>query len=410
MSEEITIALSKPQIEIYRSKSRFRVLIAGRRFGKSYLSAVELIRAASNKQRALCYYVAPTYRMAKKILWRDLKRMIPRELIDKKHETDLSITLVNGSEIVLLGAENYDNIRGVSLSFVVLDEFAMMAPEAWEEAIRPALSDQEGNALFISTPKGFNWAYEMYQNEGRLQNWKSFKFTTLDGGRVSEAEIESAKIEMSAKKYAQEYLASFETIGSRAYYGFDRAVNLCDTTSDYYKDIFVGIDFNVNPMSAVVGVSVADQIHIVDEICLDDSNTTEMCETIKRRYPGRRIIVYPDASGKSRKTSAENKTDFSIINSYGFLIDAAKSNPGVEDRVENVNRLFINARKESRVFINRKCLNLIKCLEGLTYKEGGERIPNKSLGLDHLPDALGYMLWQRMPPGNNSIITIKGGF
>lgn len=401
------ISLSKPQITVFKDKTRFRVLIAGRRFGKSYLSAVELLRAASRKNGALCYYVAPTYKMAKKILWRDLKKIIPRELIEKKNETELTLRLVNGSEIVLIGSQNYDDIRGVSLSFVVLDEFAMMEQEAWEEAIRPALSDQLGGALFISTPKGFNWAYETFQKENILEDWKSFKFTTLDGGRVTPEEIESAKIELSPKKFLQEYMASFETIGNRAYYAFDRSYSLCETEIGEIKDIHIGMDFNVTPMSAVICLRISDQIHVVDEISLDDSNTTEMCQTIQRKYPGKKIITYPDPAGNQRRSSANHNTDFSIIKEFGFMIDAPKSHPPVEDRVENVNRLFLNARGESKLFINKKCKNLIKCLEGLTYKEGGERVPNKSLNLDHMPDALGYLCWQLMPPFSTKITTTK---
>ena len=157
------IELRWAQGEVFKCDKRFRVLVAGRRFGKSYLACVELLRGALNRPGETFFYCAPTYRMAKDIAWRALKKLVPKVWIQSKNETDLRIELINGSTIELKGTENAMALRGRSLSGVVLDEAAFMEPEVWFEVIRPALADKEGWALFISTPDGTaSWFYDLW--------------------------------------------------------------------------------------------------------------------------------------------------------------------------------------------------------------------------------------------------------
>ena len=156
------INLRWAQGQIYSSEKRFRVLVAGRRFGKSYLSCVELVRGAIERPGET-FFIAPTYRMAKDIAWRALKKLVPKVWIHSKNETDLKIELINGSTIELKGTENAMALRGAGLSGVVLDEAAFMDAEVWFEVIRPALADKEGWALFISTPDGTaSWFYDLW--------------------------------------------------------------------------------------------------------------------------------------------------------------------------------------------------------------------------------------------------------
>jgi hypothetical protein len=154
--------LTLPQSEIFCSPSRFRVCVAGRRFGKTFLSTGELLKAATSGKDKNCWYVAPTYGSAKEIAWLMLIHTIPQEYISKTNESALTLRLINGSVISLKGAEKPNNLRGRALDFVVLDEFADMRPEAWFEVIRPSLSDRQGTALFIGTPKGRNHFYDLW--------------------------------------------------------------------------------------------------------------------------------------------------------------------------------------------------------------------------------------------------------
>ena len=127
--------LSDPQHDIYWSDSRFRVVVAGRRFGKTYLSTTELLRHAVKGKNRNVWYVAPTYKAAKDIAWDMLKDEVPRGWVLKTNESDLSMRLKNGSVISLRGAEKPDNLRGRALDFIVLDEFADMKPETWQKTI-----------------------------------------------------------------------------------------------------------------------------------------------------------------------------------------------------------------------------------------------------------------------------------
>ena len=172
--------LTLPQSEIWLSTKRFRSVVAGRRFGKSYLAAAELLRAAVSGKNKNCFYCAPTYGMSKEIEWQILLDMIPDSYIDKTNETSLTIRLINGSSIALKGAEKPNNLRGRALDFVVLDEFADMRPEAWFEVLRPSLSDRHSEddptrALFIGTPKGRNHFYDLWaKGVDGADGWESF--------------------------------------------------------------------------------------------------------------------------------------------------------------------------------------------------------------------------------------------
>ncbi|AUR96529.1 terminase-like family protein [Vibrio phage 1.226.O._10N.261.48.E5] len=395
------IKLTKPQSKIFKSKARFTTAICGRRFGKTFLAIIKLLTWANKK--GIYWYVAPTYRMAKQIAWRDLLEIAGSTgMIVKKNEQDLSIELSNGSIIALRGADNPDSLRGVSLSGLVMDEFAFIDEKAWTFVLRPACADNLAPVLFISTPAGWNYAKEVY-DKGVIHNdqYASFMFTTADGGNVHESELEAAKKDLPEMVYKQEYLASFEMLANRVYSYFDRLENV-QQCNDTGAELLIGMDFNVSPMTAVVGVRVADQLHIIDELELMNSNTEEMCAEIKRRYPKRRITVYPDPAGNARKTSATvGDTDFSIIRRHGFQLIAPKKHPLVVDRINTVQALLKNADGDRRLFVDPKCQALIKCLDGLTYKDGTSA-PDKSLGLDHMTDGLGYLICQEFPISKKS--------
>lgn len=391
--------LTKPQRRIFLDEHRFRVVVAGRRFGKTVLSVSECLYEAQRGTKRLIWYIAPTYRLAKELVWEELKEAIPAHMIASKNEAELSITLKGyKSKIVLKGADNPDSLRGKGLDFVVFDETADISSDTWFKVIYPALTDKQGKALFIGTPKGYNWFYDLYMDaKNKPKLWKTFSFTTAQGGNVSLEELEYAKQTLSIKHYKQEFEASFETLSNTVYSSFDRNVNVDIGVEDLGETIYVGMDFNVDPMSAIISSKVTNQLHVFDEIEILNGNTEEMCEELKRRYPKRKIVVAPDPSGKARKTNAPvGQTDFSIIKSYGYQILAPNKAPPVVDRINEVNALCQNAKGDRRLFIHPRCKKLIKCLDGLTYKDGTS-LPDKSLGLDHLTDGLGYLVHMEFP-------------
>lgn len=388
--------LTKPQDDIFFSDSRFRVVVAGRRFGKTFLSTYELLKHALQGQSRNCWYVAPTYKAAKEIAWNMLVDAIPDGYMTKKNETALSINLRNGSNIALKGAEKPDNLRGRALDFCVLDEFADMRPEAWHEVLRPSLSDRRGNALFIGTPKGRNHFYDLWTRgiDGQ-DSWKSFQYTTIDGGNVDQEEIEAARNDLDSRTFQQEYEARFVNYSGIIYYSFSREESV-KAYNGAAEELHIGMDFNVDPMSAVVCVRDGGTLHAIDEIVMYGSNTDEMVDEIKQRYEQKRITIYPDPASAQRKTSAGSRTDLNILQNAGFNVKVRTRHPAIRDRINAVNSRLLSSQQERRLFVTPNCKNVINSLERQTYKEGTSQ-PNKDDGFDHMNDALGYLIEYMFP-------------
>jgi phage terminase large subunit len=388
------VPLSNPQKTICESavQNRFVISVTGRRFGKTHVAMRELARAASKPDQQV-WYVAPSYRMAKGIVWDQLKgRLKELRWIDQSNEAELKLRLKNGSVIHLKGADNPDSLRGVGLDFIVLDEFQDIDKRTWTEVLRPTLSDKGGRAMFLGTPRGVgSFSHEMFTMAQSTDNWAAHTYTTLDGGNVPEAEIEEAKRDMDQKTFEQEYLATFNTYSGVVYYNFDRNVTVQPCTGKDVAEIHCGIDFNVDPMSVCISVIENNVIYFIDEIVMNGSNTDEVCDEIKRRYPKSRIIMYPDPAGKQRKTSAGGRTDISILQNAGFRVNVRNSHTPIRDRVNAVNAKLQNAKGISTLFVDPKCKQVINSLERLVYKPGTSII-EKDGTHDHMADAVGYLV------------------
>ena len=388
--------LTLPQSEILLNYSRFKTVVAGRRFGKTFLSVNMLLQAAVTGKDKHCWYVAPTYGSAKEIAWDMLIHTIPQEYVSRTNESSLLLRLINGSVISLKGAEKPNNLRGRALDFVVLDEFADMRPEAWFEVIRPSLSDRQGSAVFIGTPKGRNHFYDLWaKGMDGANDWSSFQYTTLEGGNVSPEEIESARADLDERTFKQEYEAAFVTYQGLIYYGFSREESVLDIGDDS-GTLHIGMDFNLDPMSAVICIRKGEKLYAVDEIVMYGSNTDEMVAEIINRYPRRSIIIYPDPASRQRKTSAGGRTDLSILQNAGFSVKAKNSHALVRDRINAVNSRLLSGDGKRHFYVSPKCKQTIKSLERQTYKEGTS-IPNKDDGFDHMNDAVGYLIEYLFP-------------
>lgn len=386
--------LSKAQKEVFSSEARFRVLITGRRFGKTFLALNELAKF-SRYPRKKVWYIAPTFRMCKDIMLDPLvEKMTKHKWISKVNYSDLSITLKNKSLIQLRSSDNFNSLRGVGLDFICMDEFSDVDERAWYEVLRPTLSDKsrEGSALFLGTPRGFgNWSYNLFTRQESDKNWESFQYTTLDGGQVSENEIEQAKNDLDDRTFKQEYMASFEKYSGQIYYNFDRQENVIDEYETTSNSIHIGIDFNIDPVSAVISEVKQDNLYVYDEIVIYSSNTDELVEEINSRYSGKHIFVYPDPASKQRKTSAGGRTDLSILKNAGYNVRVRNAHPLIRDRINAVNTKLKNAKGLRTLFIANNCKNMIKSIERQIYKEGTS-LPDKENNYDHMNDALGYLV------------------
>lgn len=389
--------LTPPQSDIFTCPDRFRVVVAGRRFGKTFLSTAELLNRALAKPNQNVWYLSPTYKASKDVCWDMLISQIPHEYIFKTNETALKIDFMNGSSISLKGAEKPDNLRGRAIDFVVLDEFADMKPEAWYEVIRPSLSGrhQQGSALFIGTPKGRNHFYDLYgKGVDNDEGWKSYQYTTIEGGNVPPDEIASARADLDERTFQQEYEAQFLNFSGVIYYSFKREESVRRHTDDRHV-IHVGMDFNLDPMSAVLMTRKGDTLHVFDEIVMFGSNTDEMVAELRERYGNGTIVIYPDPASRQRKTSAGGRTDLSILQNAGFEVRVRNSHAAVRDRINAVNSRLLSNDGQRRLYVDPKCKKVIESLERHTYKEGTSQ-PEKD-GFDHMNDALGYAVEYLFP-------------
>ena len=215
---DLNIELLPWQQEVWNDNRRFKIVAAGRRTGKSRLAAWMLIVNALQAERGHVFYVAPTQGQARDIMWQTLLEL-GHPVVASSHINNLQIKLINGSTISLKGSDRPETMRGVSLKFLVMDEYADMKPETFEQILRPALADQKGSALFIGTPMGRNHFYELYKY-AELEDdetYRAWHFTSYNNPLLDKSEIDTAKKSMSSYAFRQEFMASFEARGSEMF-------------------------------------------------------------------------------------------------------------------------------------------------------------------------------------------------
>lgn len=410
------IALTTWQSRFYVHPARYKVACCGRRSGKTTFAKIDLYLTAMKNPGWKIWYVATTYGQAYELMWEELvgennpNRMFPEALVRKKNVTKLKIELINGTTIWLKGSDNTESLLGAGIHKLYLDEYQSQHPDVWYK-LRPMLSDYKGKVVVLGTPRSYNHFYDMWwkgwhENPNKSENWHSVQITTEQAGTIAADEIDDARSSMSPKHFAQEYLASFESLDGVVYDCFDPRHNVrSDITlrpQDEHGDVVIipfriGMDFNVNPMTACIGVIINKELHICEEIYLENSNTREMIKQLKHKYDGDNLIVYPDPAGSARGTSAKKgETNHSLLQQAGFTLKGHnKAHPPIVDRVNEVNAMLCNAKGERRLFVHPRCVHLIKALKGQVYDKNGE--PDKSSGLDHPVDGLGYLVHQEFP-------------
>ena len=218
----LNFQLHPKQAEIFSSKARFKVCSAGRRGGKTYLSAITLLieglkdtnEHGYNLSDKRVFYVAPTFDQGKRIMW-ELLKDLGRDVIESTLENTAVITLINGRKIEIKGADRPDTLRGVGLGYVVMDEYAFMKPDVWDKILRPTLADVKGAALFIGTPEGKNHFYDLFIQAGNDKSGQmaAFTFASIDNPTIDPAEIEEARSILSEAVFKQEFEASFSASG-----------------------------------------------------------------------------------------------------------------------------------------------------------------------------------------------------
>jgi len=394
------------QAKVLNDRRRFRVIVAGRRWGKTQCARTAILTAA-RLPKQIVWYVAPTYRMARGIMWRELLDAIPRKLIAKVNETLMTIKLVNGTYIECKGADKPDTLRGVKIHFLVIDEAQDIRPDTWYKVLRPTLASTNGDAMIIGTPKSFNWLYDVYMLGQRGDNyydktskvyrvnpWKSWQFPTITSPFIPPQEIADAKADMDEKSFRQEFEASFETMSGRVYHAFDRSIHIGSFPFNPRLPIWVGQDFNIDPMSAAIMQPQPNgEIWIVDEIVLFGSNTQEAADRLAEKYFRnlKQITIYPDPAGQQR-SHARGESDLDILRESGFTrLKYRRRAPRVADRINAVNRILKSADGTIRMRVDSNCKHTINAFEQVIYKPGSREV-DKTMNIEHIADGIGYAI------------------
>ena len=356
--------LTPAQKEIAKDTHRFRVVNCGRRFGKSTLAAWEMFGVAAAKSgRRVCYY-APTRDDAREIMWSMLVK-ICEPLITYKNEQRLEVKIKtqDGGEstLILYGWEAVKERgkgRGLANDLIVLDEVATMRNflEGWNEVLSPTLIDRAGSALFISTPKGFNHFYDLYNEEGKNPDFKSFHFTSYDNPHLSVEELEREKQSKPEDTFAQEFLADFRKQQGLVYKEFNRDKHLYDdhTERGTIAVTLQGIDWGFVHPAAVIDIHKDYNGHYwVENEWVHTGKTDD--ETIEAAGVRKANKVYPDPENAQAIEKAKRKG----LNVY----DVVKGRGSIDSGVDTVRELF----KQGRLHIHKRCTNLINALETHAY-------------------------------------------
>ena len=289
--------LTPAQSQIVRDSHRFRVVNCGRQFGKTTVAVEEMIASAVSKNDLVICYVAPTFQQARDIAWAMLVKRLEPVLI-KANETRLELTVKTQfgkeSRIILRGWESIETLRGQKFHFIVVDEVAMMRNfwTGWQEVLRPTLTHTQGQVLFISTPKGFNHFYDLYNT--RDPDFQSFHFTTYDNPYAPVSEIEAAQRLLPSDRFQQEYLASFQKREGLVYNEFDRQRHVYgDEVKIRATDKIAGIDFGfTNPACVLTILKDFDRHYWVSQEWYKTGQTdAKIAEYVSAQGFNR---VYPD--------------------------------------------------------------------------------------------------------------------
>lgn len=372
---------------------RFRVVNCGRRFGKTSLAAIEMIGYAIAYDNARVPYYAPTRDDARDIMWLMLCDEAQDIIIDK-NESRLELTVRNQyggtSLMALYGWEAVQDRKkgvGVKNNFIVLDEVAKYRNfrEGWEEVLRPTLTDLRGHALFTSTPNGFNHFYDLYRQEDKDSDYKSFHFTSYDNPYMPTDEIDKAKLELTEDRFAQEYLADFRKTEGLVYKEFTRDLHLYDTLDANIKEVIAGADFGFTNPTAVIEIKVDNDNNywVDDEFYKTGQTDIQIAEYIAAKQYNK---VYPDPESPSAiKELTNNKVN---------VREVLKNKDSIKNGITKIRELF----KQNRLKINRRCTNLIYELETYSYpkkQNDKNEYENPIKENDHALDALRYAIYMQ---------------
>lgn len=411
------INLTRPQYEFVAATEQFPAMVAGFGAGKSHAAIWRTLRLKREYPRLNVAYYLPTYDLVSRMA-------LPRfdEILTtigarfKINKNDSLIDIENCGSIILRTMDNPARIVAYEVADSILDELDTLstdkAREVWNKAIARNRQKKPDGALntvgVATTPEGFRFVYERWKKDP-APGYRLIKASTMsNAANLPDGYIDSLRASYPTNLLAAYLDGEFVNLTSGSVYPeFDRSLNASGETIKPNETLHIGMDFNVGKMSAVVFVLRDGEPHAVDELTgiLD---TPAMIASIKSRFEGHSIFVYPDASGNSRKSNNASESDIALLRAARFTVLVNARNPAVKDRVLAMNQM-IHADGKRRLRINvDNCPMLVECLEKQAYDKNGE--PDKTSGLDHSNDAAGYFIAYKFPVRGRAMqrVTIGG--
>lgn len=400
------------QLALVHDEVRFKVVPAGRRSGKTERFKRFMAKTAMRNSGEMYFIAAPTRDQVKKIFWNDMKKLtLSSTHARRPSETELILFMDNGTQIQLIGLDKPERMEGVFWSGGGIDEIANVKQAAWESNIRPALDtfnpqrpDYKAWCWLLGVPDGLNHYYDMYQYaetandpEWRGYHWKSAEILPAET-------IESAKRQMSARQYRQEYEASFETASGRIYEDYSKD-NYTDAEIEPHEQLLWYHDFNFTPMSSGIGVRRGDSLYLLDEIVLTSAVSRQSALEFVEKYKdhkNRHVIIYGDPAGKAGEKHG-HQSDYTEMervlreNGWTFTRRVKKAAPAIKDRQNAVRAKIKNAAGQVSLFVNtanapttHKGLATVQLKEGSTFIEEDSHV-------QHITTAIGYMVDYEFP-------------
>ena len=401
------------QGRFHQSTARFKGFSGPIGSGKSQALCQEAIKLAYVNAGRMGLLGAPTYPMLRDATQTALFEILDRSRIPYEHsKAENAVVLKDtGSRILFRPVEEFDRLRGTNLAWFGLDELTYTQEEAWV-VLEGRLRDPKATRLcgFATwTPKGFDWVYRRFVQE-RVEGYELVVAEPFENHYLLEQIpdfYERLKRSYDAKFYEQEVMGKYISLsGGLVYHAFNRAEHTADVKVEEVLPLLWALDFNVDPMCSVVAQIAGETVRVLAEIVLSRSTTQEACEEFAARFPrhGAGICVYGDASGSHMQTAGT--TDYRVIREFfqregyrNVTYKVPRANPPVRERVGLVNAKLCSASSETHLVIDRKCTELIKDLEQVTYKPDSIVIDkDKDPKRTHLSDALGYLVWQECRP------------
>jgi hypothetical protein len=396
------------QKKFHRLTARFKGFSGPIGSGKSQALCHEAIRMTFVNAGRMGLIGAPTLPMLRDSTQRSLFEVMEANGIGFEFNKAENLVVMKDtrSKIAFRSLDEYERLRGTNLAWFGVDELTYTHQEAWlrlEGRLRdPKAKQLAGFAVW--TPKGFDWVYERFVSDP-VEGYAVVLAKPFENRHLLDRVpdfYERLKRSYDERFFEQEVLGAYVNLNSgRVYYAFDREKHVGDIQVDPNRPLLWALDFNVNPMSSIVAQSAGGRLVVLDEIVLNRASTHDACAEFEERfgYHAAGVVVYGDASGARMQTAGS--TDYEIIteflrrSAYSQDFRVPRSNPAVRDRIATVNSMLESADGEVRLRVDRRCKELIKDFERVSYQADTMMIDMMSdPQRTHLSDALGYLLWQ----------------